>query len=90
MVIGVDPNGADDRAARWAARPKRRKYWTRWLDPRRFRDPAGMLKVAMQSLDVGARERTLANAALADVCLKPPLGAYSFTAIHKMREIVAV
>ncbi len=89
VVIAVDPTAGDDPELRRRAMGRRRASWTRWLNPRRLLDPAGMVRAAMLALDVGARERVLANLALADVAVTPPLSSYSFTAIHRMREIVS-
>lgn len=88
IVIGVDPNLADEPMARRSNRP-RRSRWRKMLDVRRLIDPAGIVQVAMRAMDVGARERTLANLALADVCVQPALGAYSITDIQKLDAIVA-
>ena len=42
----------------------------------------------MQAMDVGARERTMANLALTDVCVQPALGAYTITDVHKLPAIL--
>jgi NTE family protein len=89
VVIGVEPCVADAPAAHRASRPKRRRSWRRFLDLRRVIDPAGIVRVAMRAIDVGAREHTLDNLALADVCVQPALGAYSTTDLKKLAEIVA-
>lgn len=89
VIIGVEPSAADDREQR-LHRPKRpRSSWRRWLDPRRLIDPAGIVRVAMRAMDVGARERMLANLGLADVCVQPRLAAYSITDVQKFDEIVS-
>lgn len=75
IVIGVDPNVADERAPRPRNVHRRRPWWRRLLNPRTLIDPMGMVRVAMQAMDVGARERTMANLALTDVCVQPALPA---------------
>lgn len=89
VVIGVDPNVADERGPRPRSARSRRPGWRRLLDPRTLIDPVGMVRVAMQAMDVGARERTMANLALADVCVQPALGGCSTTDIQKLPVIVA-
>jgi NTE family protein len=89
IVIGVDPNVADERAPRPRHVHRRRPWWRRLLNPRTLIDPMGMVRVAMQAMDVGARERTMANLALTDVCMQPALGGYSTTDIQKVPAIVA-
>lgn len=88
VVIGVDPNVAGERRPRPRTGRPRRRWWHRLLDPRTLIDPMGMVRVAMQSMDVGARERTMANLALTDVCVQPALGGYSITDIQKLPAIV--
>ena len=63
-------------------------WWRRFLDPRTLIDPVGMVRVAKQATDVGARESTMANLALTDVCVQPPLGAYSTTDVQKLPAIL--
>ena len=60
IVIGVDPNVGDEVRPPRPATQRRRGRWRRWLDPRRLIDPAGIVRVAMRAMDVGARERALA------------------------------
>jgi hypothetical protein len=60
----------------------------RFLDPRTLIDPVGMVRVAMQAMDVGARERTTANLALTDICVQPALGAYATTDVQKLPAIL--
>ena len=89
VIVGIVPS-QDDQAgakARPASRPRSRL--SRWLDPRRLIDPAGIVRVAMRSMDVGARERTLANLSLADVCVRPTLTGLSTTDVNKLEQIVA-
>jgi len=88
LVIGVDPNLADDRASRPPRSHRPRRWWRRFLDPRTLIDPVGMVRVAMQAMDVGARDRTMANLALTDVCVQPALGAYSTTDVQKLPAIL--
>jgi len=87
IVIGVDPIVADDRRPRPHKR-RRHPWWRRALNPQTFIDPVGMVRVAMQAMDVGARERTMANLALTDVCVQPALGAYAITDVHKLSAIL--
>jgi hypothetical protein len=47
-----------------------------------------MVRVAVQAMDVGARDRTMANVALTDVGVQPALGAYSITDIRKLPAII--
>lgn len=88
IVIGVDPNLADDRASRPHRTHRPRRWWRRFLDPRTLIDPVGMVRVAMQAMDVGARERTTANLALTDICVQPALGAYATTDVQKLPAIL--
>jgi NTE family protein len=88
IVIGVDPNLADDRASRPHRSHRPRRWWRRLLDPRTLIDPVGMVRVAMQAMDVGARERTMANLALTDICVQPALGAYATTDVQKLPAIL--
>ena len=59
------------------------------LEPADLIDPMGMVRVQMQAMDVGARERTMANLALVDVCVQPALGAYSTTDVQNLPAILA-
>ena len=89
VVIAVDPNVADTRAPQLHARRRRHPWWKRLLNPQTLIDPMGMVRVQMQAMDVGARERTLANLALVDICVQPRLGGYSTTDVQKLPGIVA-
>jgi predicted acylesterase/phospholipase RssA/CRP-like cAMP-binding protein len=89
MVIAVDPNVADGRKPRPHARHRRRAWWKRFLSPQTLIDPVGMVRVTMQAMDVGARERTMANLSLVDVCVQPALGGYSTTDVQKLPAILA-
>ena len=88
IVIGVDPTVADDRKPRPHGGRARRSRWRRFLSPQTFIDPVGMVRVAMQSMDVGARERAMTNLALIDVCVQPALGRYAITDIHELPAIL--
>jgi len=89
MVIAVDPNVADGRKPRPHAGHRRRAWWKRFLSPQTLIDPVGMVRVTMQAMDVGARERTMANLSLVDVCVQPALGGYSTTDVQKLPAILA-
>ena len=89
VVIAVDPNVADERKPRAQTGHRRRPWWKRVLSPQLLIDPMGMVRVQMQAMDVGARERTMANLALTDVCVQPGLGAYTTTDVRKLPAIVA-
>src|SRR5262249_32671171 len=89
VVIAVDPNVADGRKPRAHDGHRRRAWWRRLLSPQMLIDPLGMVRVQMQAMDVGARERTMANLALTDVCVQPGLGAYSTTDVGKLPAILA-
>jgi len=89
VVIAVDPNVADERKPRPHTGHRRRPWWKRLLSPQMLIDPMGMVRVQMQAMDVGARERTMANLALVDVCVQPRLGGYSPTDVQKLPGIVA-
>jgi NTE family protein len=89
VVIGIEPCVANGSVAQRPWRSKRRRSWWRLFDPRRLIDPAGIVRVAMRAIDVGAREHILDNLTLADVCVQPALGAYSTTDLTKLTEIVA-
>jgi predicted acylesterase/phospholipase RssA/CRP-like cAMP-binding protein len=89
VVIAVDPNVADERKPRPHTGHRRRAWWKRLLSPQMLIDPMGMVRVQMQAMDVGARERTMANLALTDVCVQPGLGAYSTTDVRKLPAIIA-
>jgi NTE family protein len=89
VVIGIEPCAANGSVAQRARRSKRRRSWSRFFDPRRLIDPAGIVRVAMRAIDVGAREHILDNLTLANVCIQPALGAYSTTDLTKLAEIVA-
>jgi predicted acylesterase/phospholipase RssA len=47
-----------------------------------------IMRIAMRALDVGARERTLANLALADASVQPDVGSFSPTDFGRLNEIV--
>jgi len=89
VVIAVDPNVADGRKPRPHGAHRRRAWWKRWLSPQTLIDPVGMVRVTMQAMDVGARERTMANLALVDVCVQPALGGYTTTDVQKLPAILA-
>jgi hypothetical protein len=42
----------------------------------------------MRAMEVAARERTLVNLALADVCVQPDLVAYSVADVGRLPEIM--
>jgi predicted acylesterase/phospholipase RssA len=65
-------------AAGWAG-------WSSWAKSLRS-PPIG--RIVMTAIDVGARERTLANLALADACVSPELDGYSVTDLGRLEEIV--
>jgi NTE family protein len=54
---------------------------------RRLTYPA-IIRIAMRALDVGARERTLANLAFADASVQPEVGSFSPTEFGRLEEIV--
>jgi len=89
VVIAVDPNVADERKPRPHTEHRRRAWWKRLLSPQMLIDPMGMVRVQMQAMDVGARERTMANLTLTDVCVQPGLGSYSTTDVRKLPAIIA-
>jgi NTE family protein len=89
VVIAVDPNVADGRKPHPHTGHRKRSWWKRLLSPQMLIDPMGMLRVQMQAMDVGARERTMANLALTDVCVQPGLGGYSPTDVRKLPAILA-
>ncbi len=62
----------------WAA-------WSNWA--RSLRSPP-IGRIVMTAIDVGARERTLANLALADACVSPELDGYAVTDLARIEEIV--
>ncbi|XSG86621.1 MAG: patatin-like phospholipase family protein [Methylohalobius sp. ZOD2] len=47
-----------------------------------------IIRIVLRSLDVGARERTLANLALADASVQPPVGSFSAADFGRMDELV--
>jgi predicted acylesterase/phospholipase RssA len=67
-----------DAGGGWAA-------WSNWA--RSLRSPP-IGRIVMTAIDVGARERTLANLALADACVSPELEGYSVTDLARLEEIV--
>jgi NTE family protein len=89
VVIAVDPNVADERKPRPHTGHRRHAWWKRLLSPQMLIDPMGMVRVQMQAMDVGARERTMANLTLTDVCVQPGLGGYSTTDVRKLPAIIA-
>jgi len=68
----------DAAAAGWAS-------WSSWA--RSLRSPP-IGRIVMSAIDVGARERTLANLALADACISPELNDCSVTDLGRLDEIV--
>src|SRR5205823_4358578 len=53
----------------------------------RLANPA-IVRLVMRAMEVAARERTLANLALADACVQPDLVAYSVADFSRLPEIV--
>jgi NTE family protein len=53
----------------------------------RLANPA-IVRLVMRAMEVAARERTLANLALADACVQPDLVAYSVADVWHLHEIV--
>ncbi|WP_152486007.1 patatin-like phospholipase family protein [Methylohalobius crimeensis] len=47
-----------------------------------------IIRIVLRSLDVGARERTLTNLALADASVQPPVGSFSAADFGRMDELV--
>ncbi len=59
-----------------------------WLERlRRLMNPS-IVRIAMGAVEVGARERTLANLALVDACAQPDLSDFSTTDFRRMTELV--
>jgi len=59
-----------------------------WRDRlRRLMNPS-IVRIAMGAVEVGARERTLANLALVDACAEPDLSEFSTTDFRRMPELV--
>ena len=54
---------------------------------RRLANPA-IVRLVMRAMEVAARERTLANLALADASVQPDLAAYSVADVSHLPEIV--
>jgi predicted acylesterase/phospholipase RssA/CRP-like cAMP-binding protein len=59
--------------------------WSTWA--RNLRSPP-IGRIVMTAIDVGARERTLANLALADACVSPELDDCSVTDLGRLEDIV--
>jgi NTE family protein len=54
----------------------------------RLANPA-IVRIALRAMEVGGRERTLANLALVDAAVQPDLGAFSVADARQLDEIVA-
>jgi len=59
-----------------------------WRDRlRRLMNPS-IVRIALGAVEIGARERTLANLALVDACAEPDLSEFSNTDFRRMPELV--
>jgi predicted acylesterase/phospholipase RssA len=56
---------------------------------RRLANPA-IIRVAMRAMEMGGRERSLANLALADACVQPDVTKFSALDARLLEEIVAI
>lgn len=86
IVIAVDASGGTQAATDFDETVSARlsiatRLW------RRFSNPA-IVRVVMRAMEVGARERTVANLVLADVCVAPDVGGFSPSDVQPMTEIV--
>lgn len=84
VTVSVSAGGRLEAPAE-AARTSGWARWSSWAKSLRS-PPIG--RIVMTAIDVGARERMLANLALADVCVSPELDDCSVTDLGRLDEIV--
>lgn len=84
VVIAVDASGCVEAAADFTAAARGGvigRIRRRLVNPE-------VVRIAMRSMEIGARERTIANLALADASVRPDVGRFSPSDIRPMTEIV--
>jgi predicted acylesterase/phospholipase RssA/CRP-like cAMP-binding protein len=87
IVIAVDASGPLEAAADFGPLTATGATGVVSRIRRRFVNPE-IIRVVMRSMDIGARERTIANLALADTWVQPDVGRFSPSDVRPMAEIV--
>jgi len=87
IVIAVDASGPQEAAADFGPAAAATATGVVSRIRRRFVNPE-IIRIVMRSMDVGARERTIANLALADAWVQPDVGRFSPSDVRPMAEIV--